>query len=313
VCCDDTATDDEFLAGDDDDGGSLGEESAGGESPIWREVSLDALGVADEDDDEDDIDAGEVSEENQQREHYRKVFCDWVLWVASEGGLVLSNITDVGIEDAMITTTTMATTEAVEEEVGNDVDAAEAASTTTIATTTTTTSTSTSATLTTSTSQMPVEPFTLSFLGGTDGVYGADDVDYDDVTHAFWELNLDILGGIMNRIFGGSRRYRAARLMVIDRDRNDDGKEAVVGNVKVSFPDRTLVVHEEGGMANVDVKRVNEPDGGVVSGRDDDDKRKKYYGGMKRRKLQWDFGEEAAVFFESVIMDVEDVGEINFP
>ena len=35
-------------------------------------------------------------------------------------------------------------------------------------------------------------------------------------------------------------------------------------------------------------------------------------GGMQRRQLRWDFGEEAAVYFESVITDVEDIGEILF-
>ena len=33
-------------------------------------------------------------------------------------------------------------------------------------------------------------------------------------------------------------------------------------------------------------------------------------GGMQRRQLRWDFGEEAAIYFESVITDVEDIGEI---
>jgi hypothetical protein len=244
LCCDDTATDDEVVDPEDDGGGGVPPAWGTQETSIWTEVSLvalDALG-----DNETDIPGRK----------YAKVFCEEVLWVIDKAGMVLANITDVGVAEDATATTTTATTEATEDD---------ATSTTTTSTTTTTTSTTTA--VNAASTQPVAEPFTLSFLGSTRGRYAAADYDFDDVNHAFWSLSLDVLREL-NR--------NRARIVI-------DEEGSVMGNVK-----------------------VNEPDGAVLGGIDD---KVKKYGGMKRRQLQWDFGEEAAVYFESAIMDVVDVGE----
>ena len=83
LCCDDTSTDDEIVTDDDEDGGG-GDDDGGGSgsggvlpvwgaevSPIWREISLVAL-------------------QGEENRHFAHVFCDEVLWVIDEGGMVMA-------------------------------------------------------------------------------------------------------------------------------------------------------------------------------------------------------------------------------
>jgi hypothetical protein len=332
LCCDDTSTDDEVVTYDEaGDGGYAPPVWGAEDSPIWREVSLVALHESQH---YADVFCGEVLWVIDRAGMVMGKITEVEVAAAAGSDDTVMTMTTATKPPTATTAATTTATEAVEEDdttaaatattsagataaaaattaieaiKEDDTTAATTSDATTTAAATTLAATTTAAATTTTTTTLAtvaamdgtgtvsMEPFTLSFIGSTGGEYAADSADFDNVTHAFWRLSLDLL----------NRRNKRRWIVVFEG--LDEG-EAVVGDVKVSYPegDRS---EEWRDVVVGDVKTNNEPDGIVVSAGNVERKLKKY-GVLQRRRLQWDFGDEAAVYFESVIMDVEDVGEI---
>jgi len=281
-CCDDTATDDSIAS----TGTGTGTFSTPGKhdwtEEIWTELSLQGFGGGGEG--PIVLDAQDLARKPDWYEkEYRKNFCEWVESAMEEVGVELGEVIAAVVTVAATTTTVAA---AATTEAPKTTGAVTTEATTTTATTvaaeeeTTTTAfwkpeeTNVDEITTTSTTTTTTPPATTTTATTTSTITATTTTSESPIVEWISTTPTDATPTLLEPItlsFLGSTNGK------VDANSIDLDEEATHAFMRVA-----LNVLGEMDIANV--RR------------------------QLKRQLEWDFVEEAAVYFESVVMDVEDVG-----
>ena len=322
-CCDDTTTDDGVEAITQDDDGEDGGEDDNVPPVVWTEVPLQLNGEED-----DGKPGGPGGPGNKDENKFLKQLCEDVQDALEEEGIKLEDVLSETTSTAVASTTM---TEEVDDGSGSNVTSTEATTsignftttsdfpqdvnvtsdaTTTEATTTIGSTTTTGATTTSEEVQF-VDPITLTFVGSTNNS-DADSVNLDEVTHAVSRVALDVLDEMLAESVSTEEAETEMEFTWVEETTTsatmsyaevteeaaiDDGSTTAITD-PTNAVSTTITAAAAAGSTTQSTNNTTSQ-GNVTTTED------------VRSLMEWSLGMDMAEYFESVVVDVEDVGEFR--